>query len=77
MLAEAVGYHVTLTGLFIEMLTVLRDYISYSPRPFSSQHIVAELGICYETVKKYLQELIADGDIKLIGKDKGINVYIN
>jgi len=54
----------------------MKDYIIYSYRPFTSNQIVAELGLCYETVKKYLQDFLAEGFIKLIGKDKGKNVFI-
>ena len=54
----------------------IKNYITYSSRPFTSLQIVAELGICYETVKKYLQELIKTEYIKQIGKDKGIKVYV-
>jgi predicted transcriptional regulator len=54
----------------------IKNYITYASHPFTSLQIVAELGICYETVKKYLQELIKSEYIKQIGKDKGINVYV-
>jgi predicted transcriptional regulator len=54
----------------------MKDYIAYSSSPFTSLQIVAELGLCYETVKKYLQALIRESYIKQIGKDKGMNVYI-
>ncbi|MCL1826740.1 MAG: hypothetical protein FWG20_01750 [Candidatus Cloacimonetes bacterium] len=54
----------------------IKNYITYSSRPFTSPQIVAELGICYETVKKNLQELTKSEYIKQIGKDKGKNVYI-
>jgi predicted ArsR family transcriptional regulator len=54
----------------------IKNYISYTNKPFTSLQIVAELGICYETVKKYLQELIKTEYIKQIGKDKGKNVYV-
>jgi homoserine trans-succinylase len=37
---------------------------------------VRETGVCYETTKKYLQDLMASGYIKQIGNDKGKNVYI-
>jgi predicted transcriptional regulator len=57
-------------------IEAIKNYISYSNKPFTSTQIVAELGICYETVKKYLQELIKSEYIKQIGKDKGMNVYI-
>ena len=56
--------------------SMVREYISYTHRPFTSSHIVAETGICYETVKKYMQELLSEGYIKKIGKDKGKNVYV-
>src|SRR5215469_27205 len=55
----------------------VREYIFYTPRPFTSGQVVAELGICYETVKKYLQELLSEGFVKLIGTDKGRNVYVH
>jgi len=54
----------------------IRDFIDYTTRPFTSPQIVSELGICYETVRKSLQELIAEDYIKKIGKDKGKNVYV-
>ena len=54
----------------------MRDYISYTQRPFTSHQIVKELGICYETVKKYLQGFQADGYVKMIGIDKGKKVYV-
>jgi DNA-binding transcriptional regulator YhcF (GntR family) len=54
----------------------IKSYISYTPRPFLSAQLVVDLGICYETVKKYLQELLAEDYIKHIGTDKGKNVYI-
>ena len=54
----------------------IKEYIRYTSHPFTSQQIVGELGICYETVKKYLQELITEDYIKKIGKDKGKNVYV-
>jgi hypothetical protein len=53
----------------------IKSYISYTPRPFLSAQLVVDLGICYETVKKYLQELLAEDYIKHIGTDKGKNVY--
>ena len=56
--------------------SMVREDISYTPRPFTSCQIVAETGICYETVKKYLQDLVAEDYIKKIGNDKGKNVYI-
>ena len=57
-------------------LKAIKEFITYTNKPFTSTQIVAELGICYETVKKYLQELIKSEFIKQIGKDKGKNVYI-
>ena len=54
----------------------IKDYIYYNSKPFTSSKIVVELGICYETVKKYIQALISEGYIKKIGVDKGKNVYI-
>ena len=54
----------------------IKEYIKYTIYPFTSSQIVDELGICYETVKKYLQELIAEGYIKKIGNDKGKNVFV-
>jgi len=54
----------------------IKDYILYSHRPFTSSQIVSETSICYQTVKKYMQELIAEGFVRQIGKDKGRNVYI-
>jgi predicted transcriptional regulator len=57
-------------------IEAIKNYISYSNKPFTSTQIVTELGICYETVKKYLQELIKSEYIKQIGKDKGKNVYV-
>ena len=54
----------------------IKEYIYYTCRPFTSKEIVEELGIKYETVKKYLQELIKENYIRQIGKDKGKNVYI-
>jgi len=54
----------------------IKEHIDYTTRPFTSLEVMNELGICYETVKKYLQTLIADGYIKMIGKDKGKNVYV-
>ena len=57
-------------------IEAIKEFITYSNKPFTSLQIVAELGICYETVKKYLQELIKLEYIKQIGKDKGIKVYV-
>ena len=57
-------------------LSEIKEYIYYTCRPFTSKEIVEELGIKYETVKKYLHELIIENYIKQIGKDKGKNVYI-
>jgi len=57
-------------------LKEMKEYIYYSSRPFTSQHIVKELGICYETVKKYLQDFIKENYIRQIGTDKGVNVYV-
>ena len=57
-------------------MKAMRDYILYANRPFTSSQIVSETGICYETVKKYLQELVTEGLVKQIGKDKGKNVYV-
>jgi hypothetical protein len=57
-------------------MQAMRDYIAYTSGPFTSIQIVAELGLCYETVKKYLQAIITENYIKQIGKDKGLNVYI-
>ena len=57
-------------------LQVIREYIYYNQRPFTSAQIVDATGICYETVKKYLQALIAECYVKNIGTDKGKNVYI-
>ena len=54
----------------------IKNFITYTNKPFTSTQIVAELGICNETVKKYLQELVKSEYIKQIGKDKGKNVYI-
>ena len=54
----------------------IKEYIYYNCRPFTSNEIVEELGIKYEIVIKYLQELIIENYIKQIGKDKGKNVYI-
>ena len=58
-------------------MKVMRDYVLYANRPFTASQIVSETGICYETVKKYLQELIVEGFVRQIGKDKGRNVYIH
>ena len=58
-------------------MKAIRDYILYANRPFTSTQIVAELGICYETVRKNLQKLVAECFVKQIGKDKGRNVYIH
>jgi len=55
----------------------MRDWVFYYPKPFTSLQIVAELGLCYETVKKYLQDFISEGYVKKIGVDKGKNVYIH
>ena len=57
-------------------LQEMRDYIYYSSRPFTSQQIVKDTGICYQTVKKYLQDFISQNYIRHIGIDKGKNVYI-
>ena len=57
-------------------MKAMKDYILYANRPFTSSQIVAELGICYHIVKKHLQEFIAEGFVRQIGKDKGRNVYI-
>jgi len=56
--------------------STMRDYIAYNHRPFTSQQIVSELGICYETVKKYLQVFMSESYIKQIGIDKSRKVYI-
>jgi len=58
-------------------IKAMRDWVFYYPKPFTSLQIVAELGLCYETVKKYLQDFIAEGYVKQIGVDKGKNVYIH
>jgi predicted HTH transcriptional regulator len=55
---------------------VVRDFIYYNQRAFTSSQIVRETGICYETIKKYLQELLAENYIRQIGIDKGKKVYI-
>ena len=57
-------------------LSEIKEYIYYTCRPFTSKEIVEELGINYDTVKKYIQELIKQSYIRQIGKDKGKNVYI-
>ena len=57
-------------------MKAIRDYILYANRPFTFSQIVSETGICYETVKKYMQELVTEGLVKQIGKDKGKNVYV-
>ena len=57
-------------------IEAIKNYISYTNKPFTSTQIVAELGICYENVKKYLQELIKSEYIKQIGRDKGKKVYV-
>jgi len=57
-------------------MKAMRDYILYANRPFTSSQIVTEIGICYETVRKNLQKLVAEGFIRQIGKDKGRNAYI-
>ena len=57
-------------------LREIKEYIYYTCRPFTAKEIVEELGINYETVKKYLQELLKENYIRQIGKDKGKNVYI-
>ena len=57
-------------------IETIKKFITFINKPFTSTQIVAEFGICYETVKKCLQELIKLEYIKLIGKDKGKNVYI-
>jgi predicted transcriptional regulator len=57
-------------------ILMIKDFIYYSNKPFTSLQIVAEIGICNETVKKYLQKLIKSEYIKQIGKDKGKNVYV-
>jgi hypothetical protein len=58
-------------------MQAMRDYIVYTSRPFTSLQIVAELGLCYETVKKYLQDFISEDYVKKIGVDKGKNVYVH
>ena len=58
-------------------MKAMRNYVLYANKPFTSLQIVNELGLCYETVKKYLQDFIAEGLIRQIGKDKGINVYVH
>jgi DNA-binding transcriptional regulator YhcF (GntR family) len=55
---------------------IISEFIRCTAYPFTSKHIVGELGICYATVKKYLQELTSEGTVKMIGKDKGKNVYV-
>ena len=57
-------------------LKEIKEYFYYTCRPFTPKEIVEELGIKYETIKKYLQELITENYIRQIGKDKGKNVYI-
>jgi len=58
-------------------MKAMRDYILYANRPITSSQIVVELGISYQTVKKYMQELVTEGFVRQIGKDKGKNVYIH
>jgi len=57
-------------------LKIMKEHIYYNQRPFTSAQIVDATGICYETVKKHLQILIAEAYVKKIGTDKGKNVYI-
>jgi len=60
----------------MSLIKTIKDYIYYNQRPFISTQIVDELGICYETVKKCLQTLQAEGYVRQIGTDKGKKVYV-
>ena len=55
---------------------MIKEYIFYSQKPFSSDQIVNSLGICYGTVKKSLQKFVKEGYVKKIGVYKKKNVYI-
>ena len=55
---------------------MIKEYIFYTQRPFSSDQIVNSLGICYGTVKKSLQKFVKEGYVKKIGAYKKKNIYI-
>jgi len=54
----------------------IKNFIYYTDKPFTTKKVICELEIDYESVRKYLPMLVKEGYIKLIGKDKGLNVYI-
>ena len=44
--------------------------------PFTARHVANETGLNLSKVGKYILRFTTEGYIKMIGKDKGMNVYI-
>ena len=57
-------------------LEIIRKYVSYTSRPFTSKQLEQELGIYYSAVKKSLKRLADENYIKKIGKNSELIVYI-
>ena len=54
----------------------IKNYIYYLSRPFTVKMVIDELGISHDAVRKYFPEMIKEGYIKFIGRDKMTKVYI-
>ena len=55
----------------------VKDFIRVTSEPFMSAQVVKVTGLGYPTVKKYLQDLVANGTIMAIGSDIiNRNIYI-
>ncbi|MCD4828203.1 MAG: hypothetical protein K8R90_02070 [Candidatus Cloacimonetes bacterium] len=55
---------------------VIRNFIEYNRRPFNARDIVRDTGIKHKTVRNILPQLVQEGHIKVILREKRGNIYI-
>jgi hypothetical protein len=60
----------------MSQLQDMKEYIYCINRPFTKRQIEKDLELQFRTVKVYLQQLLRENYIKIIGIDKQKTVYI-
>ena len=55
---------------------VIRNFIEYNRRPFNARDIVKDTGIKHKTVRNILPQLVQQGHIKVILREKQGNIYV-
>ncbi|MCD4829529.1 MAG: hypothetical protein K8R90_08910 [Candidatus Cloacimonetes bacterium] len=55
---------------------VIRNFVEYNRRPFNARDIVKDTGIKHKTVRNILPQLVQEGHIKVILREKQGNIYI-